>query len=136
MRRETTLGAGPHAGRVLAPGQSPAQSLDPSADPSLDMVLAAVAHPTRRAVVARLAVGTATVGELAEGHSMSLPAFSKHLRVLADAGLVDRHKVGRSVVCSLVAGPLDEMAVWVTDVTSYWTATLDRLEHVITEEDA
>lgn len=97
--------------------------------------LAALADPTRRAVVERLALGSATVGVLAEPHPMSLPAFSKHLGVLVDAGLVRRHKVGRTVVCSLEPGALDDLAAWVAETTAYWHATLDRLEQVL-EEDA
>ncbi len=101
---------------------------------TLGPVLAALADPTRRSVVERLAAGDATVGALAEGHPMSLPAFSKHLTVLVDAGLVHRRKVGRTVVCSLAAGPLDDLAAWVGATTAYWNATLDRLERVLEEE--
>ena len=102
----------------------------------LTPVLDALADPTRRAVVDRLARGEATMGALAEPHQMSLPAFSKHVRVLVDAGLVRRRKEGRTVVCTLRTDPLIEVATWVADVTSYWTATLDRLERIVTEEDA
>lgn len=103
---------------------------------ALTLVLGALADPTRRAVVDRLARGEATVGVLAEPHDMSLPAFSKHVGVLVAAGLVRRRKVGRSVVCSLATEPLDEVAAWVTDVRSYWSSTLDRLDHLVTQEDA
>jgi len=103
---------------------------------ALTPVLDALADPTRRAVVDRLARGEATMGALAEAHPISLPAFSKHVRVLVEAGLVRRRKEGRTVVCSLRTEPLDEVAAWVADVTSYWTATLDRLERLVTEEDA
>ena len=96
---------------------------------------AALADPTRRAVVERLALGPATVGVLAEPHPMSLPAFSKHLSVLTDAGIVRRRKVGRTVVCSLEPGALEDLAAWVAETTAYWHAALDRLEQVL-EEDA
>lgn len=101
---------------------------------TLGPVLAALADPTRRSVVERLAAGEATVGALAEGRPMSLPAFSKHLAVLEQAGLVHRRRAGRTVVCSLAAGPLDDLAAWVSTTTAYWTATLDRLEHVLEED--
>lgn len=102
---------------------------------SLSETLAAVADPTRRAVVVRLARGTATVGELAAPHAMSLPAFGKHLRVLVDAGLVSRRKEGRRVLCTLEPQPLTEVADWVTDLTAFWTGALDRLE-LVTQEDS
>src|SRR5690606_18221539 len=92
---------------------------------------AALADPTRRAVVERLARGDATVGALAAPHAMSLPAFSKHVGVLVDAGLVRRRKVGRSVLCSLEPTALDEVAAWVTDTAAFWRATLERLERVL-----
>lgn len=98
---------------------------------TVDGTLTALADRTRRDVVGRLARGHATVGELAAPYDISLPAFSKHLRVLADAGLVSRRKVGRTVVVALRTEPLDELETWLTDVTSYWTATLDRLEHLL-----
>lgn len=101
---------------------------------SLGQSFAALADPTRRAVVERLARGDATVGVLAAPHAMSLPAFSKHLGVLADAGLVRRRKVGRTVVCSLDPGALDDLAAWVSDTTTFWHATIDRLEQVLEEE--
>ena len=106
---------------------------------SLGASLAALADPTRRAVVERLSRGDATVGVLARPHAMSLPAFSKHLSVLADAGLVHRRKVGRTVVCSLAPGALDELTAWLADMTAYWQASIDRLEQVLGEppqEDA
>jgi DNA-binding transcriptional ArsR family regulator len=100
---------------------------------SIGETFAALADPTRRAVVERLARGDATVGVLAAPHAMSLPAFSKHVRVLVEAGLVRRRKVGRAVVCSLDPASLDEVAAWVADTTAFWRATLDRLEQVLDE---
>ena len=102
---------------------------------SLGAALAALADPTRRAVVERLARGDATVGALAEPYPMSLPAFSKHLTVLVGAGLVRRSKVGRTVVCSLEPGALDDVAAWVAETTAFWHGAIDRLEEVL-EEDA
>lgn len=103
---------------------------------SLSATLTAVADPTRRAVVDRLARGTATVSELAAPHSMSLPAFTKHLRVLVDAGLVTRRKEGRTVVCSLEPRPLEDVTAWVTDLQAFWSGALDRLDNFVTQEDA
>lgn len=102
----------------------------------LDGTLTALADPTRRAVVERLALGQATVGELAAPHAMSLPAFTKHLAVLVRVGLVHRRKVGRTVVCTLDPVPLAAVGAWASDMTTYWTSTLDRLGAVVTEEDA
>ncbi|GEN79676.1 ArsR/SmtB family transcription factor [Actinotalea fermentans] len=100
----------------------------------LDDTLGALADPTRRAVVERLARGDATVGTLARPYPMSLPAFSKHLTVLVDAGLVRRSKVGRTVVCSLEPAALDDVAAWVAETTAFWHAAIDRLEHVLEED--
>ncbi|MCU1433170.1 MAG: transcriptional regulator, ArsR family [Actinotalea sp.] len=82
----------------------------------------ALADPTRLAVVSRLGSGEATISELAATHPMSLPAFTRHIRVLVDAGLVTRRKVGRSVVCRLAPEPLGDAQSWLTDVTAFWTA--------------
>jgi DNA-binding transcriptional ArsR family regulator len=102
---------------------------------SISATLTAVAHPTRRAVVDQLAGGTATVSELAASHAMSLPAFTKHMGVLVDAGLVSRRKLGRSVLCTLEPQPLTEVADWVTDLTKFWSGALDRLD-LVTREDS
>jgi DNA-binding transcriptional ArsR family regulator len=102
---------------------------------SLSTTFGALTDPTRRAVVERLSRGEATIGELAEPHDMSLPAFTKHIGVLVDAGVVTRRKVGRTVICSLAPDSLDEAAAWITDRTAFWNATLDRLERFVTEEN-
>ena len=101
----------------------------------LSATLIAVADPTRRAVVDQLARGTATVSELAAPHAMSLPAFTKHLRVLVDAGLVSRRKEGRTVLCTLDPRPLGDVTMWVTDLTAFWSGALNRLEEVIQEDE-
>ena len=103
---------------------------------SVHRTFAALGDPTRQALVERLGRGAATVGELAEPHAMSLPAVTKHLRVLEAAGLVTRRKQGRTVVCRLNAAPLVEAESWITDRRVFWTANLDRLERFLTEEDA
>lgn len=102
---------------------------------ALTATFSALADPTRRAVLARLARGPATVGELAAPHAMSLPAVTKHVGVLVDAGLVRRRKEGRTVVCSLAPEGLAEAEAWVQDLTSFWDATLDRLEQVVTDKE-
>lgn len=105
-------------------------------DPDLDAVLAALAHPTRRRIVDRLsAAGEATVSEVAEPFDVSLPAISKHLTVLEEAGLVRRIRRGRERVLRLRAGPLGETAAWLDATRRAWEARLDRLERLL-EEDA
>lgn len=91
----------------------------------------ALSDPTRRTVLQRLAQGPATVGTLAAEHAMSLPAFTKHIGVLVDAGLVARRKVGRTVECTLRAAPLAEAQAWLGDMATFWTGSLDRLEALL-----
>jgi DNA-binding transcriptional ArsR family regulator len=94
----------------------------------LDVVFGALADPTRRAVLARLREGDASVGELAHPFGMSLPGFMKHLGILEDAGLIERHKVGRVVNCRLTATALKEAREWLDRYEAFWNARLDRLE--------
>lgn len=101
---------------------------------SLPRTFAALGDPTRQAIVERLGRGEATVGELAAPHEMTLPAITKHLRVLEAAGLVTRTKQGRTVVCRLRTVPLAEAEAWLTDRRRLWAANLDRLERFLTEE--
>jgi len=103
-------------------------------DAALDLTFAALADPTRRAIIARLAGGERTVGDLAAPLPMSLAAVSKHIAVLERAGLVTRRRVSRVRVCALVAEPLDEAAGWIEDHRRFWTARLDSLEHYLTSE--
>lgn len=91
------------------------------------VVFQALGDPTRLAVVARLASGPATVGDLAQDHRMSLTGLLKHLRVLERAGLLERTKSGRVVTCALRPDPLRAAEGWLHDRTAYWNATLDRL---------
>lgn len=95
---------------------------------------AALADPTRQSIVARLSQGEATMGELSAPHAISAPAMTKHVGVLADAGLVVRRKVGRTVVCSLQPQALAEVQTWLADLTSYWNSSIDRLEQLLSEE--
>ena len=94
---------------------------------SLDKTFAALSDPTRRAILARLAQGDTSVTELAEPFSVSLPAISKHLRVLERAGLLIQEKDGRVRRCRLVAGPLKEAAEWIVRYHEFWEAQFDAL---------
>ena len=94
----------------------------------VDAVFAALANPTRRAVVERLAESDATVSELAAPFDMSLAAFSRHVRVLADAGLVACEKRGRERHCRLVQDPLIDAIAWIVHYGAFWEQRLDSLE--------
>jgi len=93
----------------------------------LSNVFSALADPTRRAILARLALGETTVGELAAPFEMSLPAISKHLRVLESAALIQREKDGRLRRCHLNAAPMKEAADWIWHYRRFWEARLDGL---------
>jgi len=95
---------------------------------NLDATFAALADPTRRAIVARLARGEATVTDLAEPFDMSLPAISKHLRVLERAGLITRGHVAQTRPCKLSPKPLDEATAWIEKHKTTWEGRLDRLD--------
>jgi len=96
-------------------------------DTKLDAVFTALADPTRRRIVARLAVGSATITELAEPFSMTLPAVSKHLRVLERAGLLRREREGWYHHCYLDTRPLDDAVVFITRYRPFWENTLEEL---------
>lgn len=85
-------------------------------------------------MLATLALGERSIGELAEPYKMSFEGASKHLRVLEGAGLVARRKVGRTQMCSLQAGPLGEADQWLRQWERFWNVRLDRLEALIAEE--
>jgi DNA-binding transcriptional ArsR family regulator len=97
------------------------------ADP-LSLTFAALADPTRRAILARLAEGEVSVTELAEPIAMTLPAVSKHLKVLERAGLVTRGREAQWRPCRLEAAPLKDAADWVEHYRQFWEGSLDRLE--------
>jgi DNA-binding transcriptional ArsR family regulator len=101
----------------------------------LPTTFAALSDPTRLAVVNRLGRGEATMGELAAPHQVTLPAMTKHVGVLVDAGLVTRRKVGRTVVCTLQPDALSEVQVWLADLTAYWNTAVDRLEDLLQGSD-
>lgn len=94
----------------------------------LSLTFAALADPTRRAILARLAQGETSVTELAEPFEMSLPAVSKHLKVLERAGLITRGRAAQWRPCRLNAAPLKEAAEWVEHYRRFWDESLDRLD--------
>jgi DNA-binding transcriptional ArsR family regulator len=97
----------------------------------LDMTFAALADPTRRAILARLASGGASVTELAEPHRMSVPAVVKHLGVLSDAGLIKTEKTGRVRRCALSPAPLRPAAEWIGFYQQFWERQFDYLEEYL-----
>jgi DNA-binding transcriptional ArsR family regulator len=101
---------------------------------TLDSTFAAVSDPTRRAILARLARGEATVKELAQPFDISLPAISRHLRVLEAAGLMRRRKVGRTHFCRLEALPLGDAAGWLADYRNFWEAQLQSLDNYLSKD--
>ena len=94
----------------------------------LDATFSALADPTRRAILARLASGVASVQELAEPFDMSLPAVSKHLKVLERAGLVARGRDAQRRPCRLVAAPLRDVTEWTERYRRFWEESFDRLD--------
>src|SRR5580692_4670247 len=94
----------------------------------LDATFAALADPTRRALLARLAAGEAGVMQLAKPFNMSQPAVSKHLKVLERAGLIVRGRRAQSRPCRLQAAPLREVADWIERYRRYWEQSFDRLD--------
>ncbi len=95
---------------------------------SLDLLFSALSDPIRRAILARLAEGEATVGDLARPFSVSLPAISKHLRVLERAGLLERRIEGRVHRCRLQPRPLKDAVDWLAEYRRFWERQLDALE--------
>ena len=103
---------------------------------TLDRTFAALADPTRRAILARLASGQASVTELAAPFTMSLPAVSKHLKVLERAGLVARGRRAQWRPAQLQAEPLHEVADWLADYRRFWEERLDRFDEYLRELQA
>jgi DNA-binding transcriptional ArsR family regulator len=101
-----------------------------SPDP-LSATFAAIADPTRRAILARLASGEASVTELAEPFDMSMPAISKHLKVLERAGLIARGREAQWRPCRLEAAPLKDVAGWVEHYRQFWEQSFDRLDEYL-----
>lgn len=107
--------------------------IDVSATAQLDQVFAALSDPTRRAILARLARGEATVNELVEPFALSQPAISKHLKVLEGAGLVSRGREAQFRPVRLEAAPLAQAAAWIGAYQRFWDESLDRLDDYVRE---
>jgi DNA-binding transcriptional ArsR family regulator len=104
-------------------------------DRALDRIFAALADPTRRALLARLGKQDGiSVSELARPFAISLPAIMKHLDVLSDAGLIARAKTGRIVACRLTATPMEQAMDWLNRYQRFWSENLDRLAAFVEEE--
>jgi DNA-binding transcriptional ArsR family regulator len=101
---------------------------------ALSRTFAALADPTRRAIVARLAGGEATVGELAAPFDISGPAISRHLKVLEEARLIERKVDARWRVCSLRGERLAEARAWIDETRAFWTKSFDRLDALLEAE--
>jgi DNA-binding transcriptional ArsR family regulator len=99
----------------------------------LDRTFGALADPTRRSILQHLAQGERCVTDLAKPHRMSLPAVSKHLRVLERAGLVRRRRCGRMHQLKLEAKPMKEVQQWIEDYRRFWEGSLDRLDDYLKE---
>ncbi len=100
---------------------------------ALSDTFAALADPTRRAILARLARGEASVTELAEPFAMSLPAVSKHLKVLERAGLITRGRQAQWRPCRLDARPLRDVAAWIDEYRRFWAESFERLDEYLRE---
>jgi DNA-binding transcriptional ArsR family regulator len=102
----------------------------------LSSVFAALADPTRREILAQLSRGTRSVTELAEPHDMSLPAISKHLRVLEHSGLIARGRDAQWRPCRIQAAPLKEAVDWIGQYKRHWEESLDRLDDYLQQLQA
>lgn len=100
---------------------------------ALDATFQALSDPTRRAILARLATGEASVMELAEPFAMSQPAISKHLKVLENAGLISRGRDAQRRPCKLEAAPLAEATTWLIEYRAFWESRFDRLDGLLDE---
>ena len=105
------------------------------ANPDLDAIFQALAHPTRRALIEQVAAGPKPVGELAEPHDVSLAAVSKHLHVLAEAGLIEIEADGRVRRCHLEAAPLSAAFGWLTRYRVLWEDRFDALAIHLEDDD-
>lgn len=102
---------------------------------ALNSTFGALADPTRRAILASLTLGHASITELAKPHRMSLPAVMKHIRVLEEAGLVSQEKTGRTRHCRLAAQPLKEAEQWISQYRQFWEGALDSLERFLSQKE-
>lgn len=100
----------------------------------LDSTFRALADPTRRGMLASLALGDKSIGELGEPFSMSFAGAAKHVKVLESAGLVERRKAGRRQICTLKAEPLRQAEDWLKQWESFWAVRLDRLQALVEKD--
>jgi len=105
----------------------------PMSPERLDATFSALADPTRRAILARLASGETSVSELAEPFAMSMPAISKHLKVLQRAGLIERSREAQWRPCRLAPAPLKDASEWLDHYRRFWEESFDRLEDYLRE---
>lgn len=103
-------------------------------DYRLDTIFHALADPTRRGMLASLALGDRSIGELGEPFRMSFAGAAKHVKVLENAGLIGRRRAGRRQICSLKAKPLEQAERWLRQWEKFWTVRLDRLEAAIEQD--
>ncbi len=113
----------------------PSGSALPVADEPVGPVLHALADPTRRAVVSRLAIGPASTGALAEPFGMALPSFTQHMAILEKAGLVTSQKVGRVRTYSLDVAALTQANAWIQEQVEVWNSRLDRMQAFVESGD-
>ena len=104
-------------------------------DSHLDTVFRALGDATRRGMLARLALGERSIGELAAPFAMSFAGASKHVKVLEDAGLIRREVRGRTHICRLEPGPLASADQWLRHYERFWTGRLDALEQLLRDDD-
>lgn len=108
-------------------------NVSPMRNASLDVTFAALADPTRRAILARLAKGEASVNELVSPSRLSQPTISKHLKFLARAGLVERRRDAQFRLCRLNPAPLKAASTWLDDYRAFWEGSLDRLAALVND---
>jgi len=101
---------------------------------TLDSTFGALADPTRRAILASLMLGEASMSDLAGPHRMSLPAVMKHVRVLQHAGLVSQKKIGRTRFCQLAPAPLKQAEDWIAQYRRFWEGAFDSLERFLSQD--
>ena len=101
----------------------------------LDTTFQALADPTRRGMLASLALGDKSIGELGEPFAMTFAGAAKHVKVLEGAGLIERRKAGRRQICTLRVGPLAEAEAWLRQWEKFWSANLDRLQALVEREE-
>jgi DNA-binding transcriptional ArsR family regulator len=121
--------------RALAPSKSSLLERRRPAPSKLDLVFSALSSPTRRAIIDRLSVGQSSVSALAKPFDMSLPAISKHLRVLEEAQLISKVKDGRVYLCTIQPEPLQKAARWINSYGALWERQLDSLGEYLAKEE-